>query len=53
MFLGPASDVETTADHLGHRIRLDYTNDDQTFVIARIVRIGHKQIGTRTRPRRG
>ena len=28
--------AELTADHLGRRIRLDYSNDDQTFLIARI-----------------
>jgi hypothetical protein len=28
--------AELSADHLGRRIRLDYSNDDQTFVIARI-----------------
>jgi hypothetical protein len=37
--------AELTGDHLGRRIRLDYSNDDQTFVIARIVKILHKQVG--------
>ena len=37
--------AELTADHLGRRIRLDYTNDDDTFAIARLVMIRHKQVG--------
>jgi hypothetical protein len=38
--------AELTADHLGRRIKLDRTyDDDRTFAIARIVRIRHKQIG--------
>jgi hypothetical protein len=37
--------AELTGDHLGRRIQLDYSNDDQTFVIARIVSIRHKQVG--------
>jgi hypothetical protein len=38
--------AELTADPLGRRIRIDYSNDDdETFVIARIVKIRHKQVG--------
>jgi hypothetical protein len=37
--------AELTADHLGRRIKLDRTDDDRTFAIARIVRIRHKQTG--------
>ena len=37
--------AELTADHLGRRIKLDRTDDDRTFAIARIVRIRYKQIG--------
>lgn len=37
--------AELTAGHLGRRIKLDRTDDDRTFAIARIVRIRHKQIG--------
>jgi hypothetical protein len=37
--------AELTADHLGRRIRLDYSNDDQTLVIARIVKVQYKQVG--------
>jgi hypothetical protein len=33
------------------RIRLDYSNDDQTFVIARIVKIRHKQVRPARLPR--
>ena len=33
------------ADHLGRRIKLDRSDDDRTFAIARTVRIRHKQIG--------
>jgi hypothetical protein len=39
----PCADL--TADHRGRRIKLDRTDDDRTFAIARIVRIRHKQIG--------
>ena len=37
--------AELTADHLGRRIKLDRTDDDRTFAIARTVRIRYKQIG--------
>ena len=37
--------AELTGDHLGRRLRLDYSNDDQTFVIVRIIKIRHKQVG--------
>jgi hypothetical protein len=37
--------ADLTADHLGRRIKLDRTDDDRTFAIARIVGIRHKQIG--------
>jgi hypothetical protein len=37
--------AELTGDHLGRRIRLDYSNDDQTFMIARLPKIRHKQVG--------
>jgi hypothetical protein len=37
--------AELTADHLGRRIRVDRTDDDQTFVIAHLIRIRHKQVG--------
>ena len=35
--------AELTADHLGRRVRID--TGDQTFVIGRLVRIRHKQVG--------
>jgi hypothetical protein len=37
--------AELTADHLGRRSRFDYTNDDDTFAIARLVKIQHKHAG--------
>jgi len=35
--------AELTADHLGRRVRID--PGDQAFVIGRLVRIRHKQVG--------
>jgi hypothetical protein len=41
----PTPTVDLGKPGLGRRIRLDYTNDDDTFAIARLVMIRHKQVG--------
>ena len=40
--------AELTADHLGRRVRID--PGDQTVVVARLVRVRHKQVGFAASP---